>query len=142
MRRPRAILWCEGLALVALVLRVGSALRSDGAARIAHLDAVTAPGTGLILIGFGLVAPTALALWATRGRSRAAAWFLVVWVALLAVSGVVQILQGSIRLNLFGLVILLTVLIYLVMAVLLFASSARRWLRNEKDAAEIADLFA
>jgi hypothetical protein len=95
----------------------------------------------MMLIGFGIVAPTALSWWATRGRSPAAVWFFVVWIALLATAGILQFAQGSIRLNAFGLIVLFPLLLYLVMVVLLFGRAARRWLRNKKDAAEIADLF-
>ena len=103
---------------------------------------MTAPGTGMMLVGLGIVAPTVLAWWATRGRSRAAAWFLAAWIALLTVVAGAQFARGSIRPNLFGLMTLFAVLLYIVMAALLFGRTARRWLRHEKDAAEIGDLFA
>lgn len=141
-RRPRTILWCEVLGLVTLVLRVATAFWGDAATRIAQADAVTAPGTGMMLVGLGIVAPTVLAWWATRGRSRAAAWFLAAWIALLTVVAGAQFARGSIRPNLFGLMTLFAVLLYIVMAALLFGRTARRWLRHEKDAAEIGDLFA
>jgi drug/metabolite transporter (DMT)-like permease len=141
-RRPAAIIWCECLVLVALVMRVATAVWGDGSARIAVVDAQIGPGVGAVVLVAGIVAPAALAFWATRRANRAAAWFFTVWVGLLAAGFAASLALGQIRFGPISSVSLAILAFYTAAVFLLFTRAARRWLRGERTAAEIAAEFS
>ncbi|MDB5677274.1 hypothetical protein [Sphingomonas bacterium] len=106
------------------------------------VDARTAPGVGLVTLVAGIIAPAALAFWATRRANRAAVWFFSICVALLAVGFGVSFALQRIRFGPVSSISLVILLFNSAAALLLFTRAARRWLRGERTAAEIAEEFS
>jgi len=119
--RPRTIGLAETLFMASLVLLILGSLLTWSIA-VATLGFGLALGSVLAVI----IVPLLLLLWATRGRSRVAAWLLAAW----TVFSVWGVLRQVARQSTFNLAAGLTVVQIALMAVsviLLFAGPSRAW---------------